>query len=148
MSGAGELLEEEAMVARAREVEGVWDGDKMDQIKPKALNFFLCAATTISLSPTVSTRKVRRSTHAQRPASPASPTLLVSFDRQGAIGSQEKRKKSEDHNDGRSKQADAPEACALSCCQTLDDTITFYSPAAAVHLPSYGCAELDGAATR
>ena len=40
MSGAGELLEEKAMVARAREVEGVWDGDKMDQIKPKALNFF------------------------------------------------------------------------------------------------------------
>lgn len=82
VSGAGEL-EEDAIVARPTTWR-VWDGDKMDQIKAEALNFFLCAATTI-LSTRERTAAKGRGTHAQRLAG---THPFVSFDRQGAIDSQ------------------------------------------------------------
>jgi hypothetical protein len=64
VSGAGEL-EEEAIVAEPA-TSRVWDGDKMDQIKAEAHNFFLCSATTISQYLSEGTATKERGTRAQK----------------------------------------------------------------------------------
>jgi len=80
VSGAGEL-EEEAIVAEPA-TSRVWDGDKMDQIKAEAHNFFLCSATTISQYRIRGDRHQRK--RYPRPEDPLH-LHLVSFGRQGAI---------------------------------------------------------------